>query len=96
MTGHRRTICYRGYGSSKTGNHTTKQFRKTMRKHHLYNCLCKYCKKSRDKDICALSRKCKRRNTKKRRYTSKQWVKWTNTRERRGKKSAHYGKCESK
>ena len=64
------------------------------RKHHLYNCLCKYCKKSRDKDICALSRKCKRRNTKKRRYTSKQWVKWTNTRERRGKKGAYYGKCK--
>jgi hypothetical protein len=92
----KKTICYRGYGSLITGNHTPNQFRKIMRKHHLYNCLCKYCKESKDKEMCALSRKCKRRNTKKRRYTSKQWMKWTNTQERRRKNGARYGKCESK
>lgn len=42
-----RTICYKGYGSNKSGNHTPKKFRKTMRNHHIYNCLGKFCKKNK-------------------------------------------------
>ena len=79
------TICYKGYGANKTGNHTTKQFRKTMRKHHVYDCLDTLCMETKDKKVCKLSRKCNRRNNKKKRFTTKKWVKWS---------GAHYGKCK--
>ena len=59
------TICYKGYGANKTGNHTAKQFRKTMRKHHVYDCLDTLCMETKDKKVCKLSRKCNRRNNKK-------------------------------
>lgn len=81
-----RTICYKGYGSRKSGNHTPRQFRRTMRKHHIYNCLDKFCKSSRDRQICALSRKCNRRNKKKMKFSVKQWMKWS--------ASAFYGMCK--
>lgn len=79
-----KTICYTGFGAKKSGNHSVKQFTKTMRKHHLYNCIDAFCKKTNDKKICALSRKCNRRNKRKRRFTAKKWVEWS---------GAHYGKC---
>ena len=79
-----KTICYKGYGSSKSGNHTEKQFRKTMRKHHLYDCMSDYCKKTKDKQICALTRKCRHRNKRKEKFNANKWVKWS---------GAHYGKC---
>jgi len=79
------TICYKGYGANKTGNHTGKQFRKTMRKHHVYDCLDTLCMETKDKKVCKLSRKCNRRNNKKKRFTTKKWVKWS---------GAHYGKCK--
>ena len=80
----RRTICYNGYGTNKSGNHTENRFRKTMRKHHIYDCIKKYCNKTKDKQICALSRKCERRNKRKQKFTAKKWVKWS---------GAYYGKC---
>lgn len=58
-------ICYKEYGANKTGKHTVKQLRKTMRKHHVYDCLDKLCMKTKDKKGCKLSRKCNRRNNKK-------------------------------
>ena len=78
-------ICYKGYGANKSNNHTVKQFTKTMRKHHIYNCLNNLCSETKDKRVCALSRKCNRRNKRKRKFTAKKWVKWAR---------AHYGKCE--
>ena len=81
-----RTICYKGYGTNKSGNHTPSQFRRTMRKHHIYNCLDKFCKSSRDRQICALSRKCNRRNKKKKNFSVNQWMKWS--------ASAFYGMCK--
>ena len=78
-------VCYKGYGANKSGNHTEKQFKKTMRKHHLYDCIDKLCLDTKDKEICTLSRKCNRRNKRKRIFTAKKWVKWTN---------ARYGKCK--
>jgi hypothetical protein len=84
MPGNRKTICYTGYGANKSGNHTIKQFTKTMKKHHIYNCLDKLCAETNSKQLCALTRKCRRRNKRKKTYTSKQWVKWS---------GANYGKC---
>ncbi len=81
---HKKHVCYNGYGSNKSGNHTVKQFREVMRKHHLYDCLCKLCKETKDTQICSLSRKCTRRNKQKRKFTAKKWVKWS---------GSHYGKC---
>jgi len=80
----KKTICYKGYGSKKSGNHTRKQFKKTMRKHHIYDCLNKFCKESKDKQICKLSRKCNRRNKRKKKFNVNQWVKWS---------GSYYGKC---
>jgi hypothetical protein len=80
-----KTICYTGFGSiHKSGNHSAKQFRKTMRKHHLYDCLDKMCAETKSRKVCALTRKCTRRNKRKRKFTAKQWVKWT---------GASYGRC---
>jgi hypothetical protein len=81
----KKSICYKGYGSNKSGNHTVKRYYQTMRKNHLYDCLDKFCNDTKDKDICALSRKCNRNNRRKRRFTVKQWVKWS---------GARYGKCK--
>tara|TARA_B110000444_G_C18348318_1_gene370505 strand:+ start:276 stop:542 length:267 start_codon:yes stop_codon:yes gene_type:complete len=81
----RKTICYKGYGSNKNGNHTVKQFRKTMRNHHLYDCLDNLCLETKDKAVCSLSRKCNRRNKRKRKFTAKKWVKLA---------GAHMGKCK--
>jgi hypothetical protein len=78
-------ICYKGYGSKKCGNHTVNQFKKTMKKHHIYNCLGKLCSDTKDKRICSLSRKCKSRNKQKKRFSTKQWVKWSKSK---------YGKCK--
>lgn len=82
----KKIICYKGYGANKYGHHTTKQFRKTMRKHHLYDCLDKLCIETKDKSVCSLSRKCNRRNKKKRKFTTKKWVKWA---------GAYFGKCNN-
>ena len=80
-----KTICYTGFGAAnKSGNHSAKQFRKTMRKHHLYDCLDKMCAETKSQKVCALTRKCTRRNKRKRNFTAKQWVKWA---------GARYGKC---
>lgn len=83
----KKTICYNGYGANKHGNHTVKQFRKTMRKHHIYDCLDKLCVETKDKSVCSLSRKCNRRNKRKRGFTTKKWVKWA---------GSHFGKCNKK
>ena len=57
-----------------------------MNKHHLYDCLDKLCSETKDKSVCSLSRKCKRRNKKKRKFTTKKWVKLA---------GAHFGKCKN-
>lgn len=80
-----KTICFTGYGSNKRGNHTSKQFRKNMRKHHIYNCLDDLCKETNDKPVCALSRKCNRRNKRKLTFSAHKWKVWA---------KAHYGKCK--
>lgn len=79
-----KTVCYKGYGANKSGNHTENQFRRTMRKHHIYDCMKKFCKKTKDRQICALTRKCNGRNKRKQKFTAKEWVKWS---------GASYGKC---
>ncbi len=81
----RKKICYTGYGANKSGNHTPKQFKKTMKKYHIYNCLDKLCNDIKDKELCALSNTCYRRNKRKKKFTVKKWVKWS---------GAHYGKCK--
>ena len=77
-------ICYSGYGSNKSKKHTVKQFNKTMRKHHIYDCLEKLCLDTKDKKVCKLTRKCNRRNKRKRKFSTNDWIKWS---------KAYYGKC---
>ena len=78
------SICYRGYGSRKSGNYSAREFTRTMRRHHLYDCLEGFCRDTQDRQMCALTRKCKRRNLRKRSFSTRQWVRWS---------GARYGKC---